>query len=113
MHARIGGRHFRDGSSIATHWLEFTVSPCFRALLFLLPSAPSATLEASLKSSLEFDDEPENKILHLFTIASEIRTEVLKELKMMNITEATLFPGLDGFARSLSNDVAVLLADIT
>jgi hypothetical protein len=34
-------------------------------------------------------------------IHSDHRTEILAELERMNITAATLFPGIDGFARSL------------
>lgn len=34
-------------------------------------------------------------------IRADYRTEILAELERMNITEATLFPGIDGFARSL------------
>jgi hypothetical protein len=35
-------------------------------------------------------------------IAAAARIEVLAELHRMNITEATLYPGIDGFARSLA-----------
>ena len=34
-------------------------------------------------------------------IQADCRTDILRELESMNITEATLFPGIDGFARSL------------
>ena len=34
----------------------------------------------------------------------EIHGVVLQDLKAMNVTAATLFPGLDGFARSLANE---------
>jgi hypothetical protein len=39
--------------------------------------------------------------LHKFEIKSEARLDVLAALNKMNISSATLFPGLDGFARSL------------
>ena len=37
-----------------------------------------------------------------FTIPGELRVRTLRELKRMNINRASLFPGLDGFAKSLS-----------
>jgi hypothetical protein len=50
------------------------------------------------------------KALVKLVLPASLRTEVLAELKKMNITEATLFPGLDGFCRSIRNE-AELLAD--
>ena len=41
-------------------------------------------------------------------IPSKERERVLRELRSMNITAATLFPGLDGFASSLNNDLFLL-----
>lgn len=45
--------------------------------------------------------EPDLRVLKIVIPASEHR-RLLFHLKRMNITEATLFPGLDGFARSLN-----------
>lgn len=36
-------------------------------------------------------------------IPKEFHNEIRKELKLMNITSETLFPGIDGFAKSLNN----------
>jgi FRG domain len=41
-------------------------------------------------------------------IPSKERETVLRELRAMNITAATLFPGLDGFTSSLNNDLFLL-----
>jgi hypothetical protein len=38
-------------------------------------------------------------------IPSEERSKILSDLKRMNITYATLFPGVDGFARSLNHEL--------
>ena len=40
-------------------------------------------------------------------IAPKARSELLRELYRMNINHATLFPGLDGFARSLGTNITV------
>ncbi len=40
-------------------------------------------------------------------ISPQARSEVLRELHRMNINYATLFPGLDGFGRSLGTNVTV------
>ena len=36
-----------------------------------------------------------------FVIPEAWRGEILQDLRLMNITRATLYPGLDGFAQSL------------
>jgi hypothetical protein len=40
----------------------------------------------------------------------ELRPTILRELNRMNINASTLFPGLDGFARSLGHNVAIISA---
>ena len=47
---------------------------------------------------LDFSDISLIKII----IPSSLHSKALTELYKMNVTAATLFPGLDGFARSLS-----------
>jgi hypothetical protein len=39
--------------------------------------------------------------LEKLVISEKARNEILKELYQMNITRASLFPGLEGFAKSL------------
>ena len=39
--------------------------------------------------------------VRLYTIPRQWRAEVLHDLRLMNVTRATLFSGLDGFAQSL------------
>jgi len=45
-------------------------------------------------------------LMHKITIKDYSRTQILRELKLMNITHETLFPGLDGFAKSLQDQLA-------
>jgi hypothetical protein len=40
-------------------------------------------------------------VLFRIEIPASLRHDILTELESMNITEATLYPGIDGFARSL------------
>lgn len=51
--------------------------------------------------------DPLFKPLYKLTIASLARVELLRGLHRMNISYATLFPGLDGFARSLNTNVTL------
>jgi len=44
-------------------------------------------------------------------ITRERRLEFLEELRLMNIHEASLFPGLDGFARSLGVNLDIAVAN--
>jgi hypothetical protein len=41
--------------------------------------------------------------LHKITIQKHNRNDILRELQRMNITQQSLFPGLDGYARSLAD----------
>jgi len=65
--------------------------------LFLCPGNPNHSFDKNIENMDSFDKQ----IKKLF-IPKEKRIEYLKKLYEMNITRATLFPGLDGFARSLS-----------
>ena len=46
--------------------------------------------------------------LHKFVVAPEARLDVLRILNRLNINSATLFPGLDGFCRSLRTITEIL-----
>lgn len=50
---------------------------------------------------IHFEEEPAPEKPIKWKIPSTLKGEILYDLKKMNITEATLFPGLDGFVRSL------------
>jgi hypothetical protein len=49
----------------------------------------------------EAPDIGDNTVLHRIVVSAECRRPFLRELSRMNISRASLFPGLDGFARSL------------
>ena len=85
--------------------------------LFLCPNSTMFGFEFALKQVLSSDhdrmhEEYEKEFgpdqiatperLFKLVIAPSARQEILRELHRMNITYATLFPGLDGFGRSLN-----------
>lgn len=70
--------------------------------LFLCPGGAAETFEEQLEN---LDDSYNN--VKKITIPNESREEVIKDLNLMNINSSTLFPGLDGFARSLRNYIYV------
>jgi hypothetical protein len=41
----------------------------------------------------------------VYVLSSKMRYEGIKKLRLMNITSATLFPGIDGFCKSLKYQV--------
>jgi hypothetical protein len=90
--------------------------------LFLCPNTLSLGFEFGLKQVLKSDrdrvgawccekkpeDEPlKPERLFKLLIAPQARSELLRELHRMNINHATLYPGLDGFARSLGTNITI------
>jgi hypothetical protein len=83
---------------------------------FLFPLNTAVSFEENLESDLELPSgclaqvkNPENglsfeglfhKVLKI-VLPRQIHKAAMKDLRQMNITSASLFPGLDGFARSL------------
>jgi hypothetical protein len=65
--------------------------------IFMCPSHVDLTFEDNLISQQSKGEI----LLRKFIIRSDDRKGVLKDLYSMNITRATLFPGLEGYARSL------------
>ena len=72
---------------------------------FVLPTNLGAgfmhNVRASISKEIEPSDVTTSPLLKI-CIPNSVRMVVLKDLHLMNITEASLFPGLEGFARSLS-----------
>lgn len=66
--------------------------------LFLVPSRVEESFEDLLVDYLNFADD---NICIKYIIPSDLRYQGLERLRKMNITAATLFPGIDGFCRSL------------
>jgi hypothetical protein len=67
--------------------------------LFLCASSLSLPFDQSLAMLLGREEGPRRLVR--FEFMPHLREPVLAELDRMNVTEASLFPGLDGFARSL------------
>jgi hypothetical protein len=72
--------------------------------LFICPTSLLVPFETNVMGSLAFAREPK---LYKFIISSQHRLTILRELERMNINEATLFPGLDGFARYLRSTIGM------
>jgi hypothetical protein len=69
--------------------------------LFLFPGDVSRPFEENL-SARKYRSESKGSLRRLKIVASrEQRWEILRRLYRMNMSEAVLFPGLEGFSRSL------------
>jgi len=70
---------------------------------FLHANSPSLAFESSLKRVIQSIPKGPNSIipLHRIKLTPGTNGDTLLELARMNITYETLFPGLEGFARSL------------
>jgi hypothetical protein len=66
--------------------------------LFLVPSQADVPFEQMLADYPQFADDD---ICIKYIFAPKLRFQGLERLNRMNITAATLFPGIDGFCRSL------------
>lgn len=58
-----------------------------------------------VESVLSRYPDPDRTVVKIELVGEALRTEALEELYRMNITHATLFPGLDGLARSLAYEL--------
>jgi hypothetical protein len=63
-----------------------------------VPSQIDSTLDSLLK---DYQDFANDDVCIKYIIPAELRLSGLERLKRMNITSATLFPGIDGFSKSL------------
>jgi len=77
--------------------------------LFLLSNMTqfASSFEACLKNLLRTAAEKNEYWLHKIEIAAGARDDLLRKLFKMSISYATLFPGLDGFARSLTTSAKI------
>ena len=63
-----------------------------------------ATISRPINEILAEHAEPADTIAK-FILPKRIRREAIEDLRRMNILHATLFPGLDGLARSIGYDI--------
>jgi hypothetical protein len=75
--------------------------------LYLCPNSSLWGFEFAMKRVLRSDSERLDTWHREKHIEPQARSELLRELHRMNVNYATLFPGLDGFARSLGTNVTV------
>ncbi|MEN6578823.1 MAG: FRG domain-containing protein [Phycisphaerales bacterium] len=78
--------------------------------VFLVPGDMTLSFMQNLESSTYGNDLYER--IHILRIGHEHRKDILRELRRMNINNAVLFPGLDGFAESLWTRLAVPFHDL-
>lgn len=69
-------------------------------------------IDRSLQDILDGYDTDE-ELLHKIVIPSSLRVEAMKWLYRMNLTNASLFPGLDGLARSIALELEVVWSGMT
>jgi hypothetical protein len=72
--------------------------------VFLCPGEPGHPFEKNLEAL-----NLPSGVLRKIRIRRECRHEILLTLHAMNVNSAALFPGLDGFARSLNTKMLILL----
>lgn len=76
--------------------------------VFLRVNPPNWSFEDGLRYVLAKRKGGTGRALHKLLIAPEERLHLLKELHRMNISAESLYPGLDGFARSLTVRAEIL-----
>jgi FRG domain len=91
--------------------------------LFLAPCDISARFEHNLAATFSLDPEtlrrreaapwkgeslPAETALVKIRLPQHLHTKALRDLYAMNVTSASLFPGLDGFARSLYHEIRLM-----
>ncbi len=75
--------------------------------LFLCPGDVSKSFENNIRS-LDGWTDPNHIVKFKFILPKNDYAEALKELLSMNISYASLFPGLDGFAKSYKQKILTL-----
>lgn len=73
---------------------------------FLCPSDIRISFEENFAAIVANETENTiNSYVKLFQISPSARKEVLKRLSLMNISRASLFPGIEGFAKSITTSL--------
>jgi FRG domain len=107
------GRHLWDGNRIVpVQPLRMNERLTVQQGLFLYPVSIFG-FESALKNTIDSwcrrISRPDacNNYVYKLVVEPQARLEILKELNRMNVTYASLFPGIDGFARSLRTNVRI------
>ncbi len=75
--------------------------------LFLCQLNPQIRFYDALLGMILRDETPQVPCVRKLNVSQEQRITFLHELKRMNITAASLFPGLEGYTRSLMADLEI------
>lgn len=75
--------------------------------LFLCKLIDKINFDQLLVHMLITPDVPNQPVLRKLTLGKNLRIEFLKRLREMNIHSASLYPGLDGFGKSLKLDLEI------
>lgn len=71
--------------------------------LFLVPTNMFISFEDNLKNTFNGQtDEVTTHAIRKFNIPNKLKPEIITELNYMNINDATLFPGIEGFSKFVS-----------
>jgi len=89
-----------------TRLLDFTKSP-FVAVFFALERATGDAAVYALNTARLWRAAP---LLKKIVLPPAVREEAMKALYRMNVTNATLFPDLDGLARSIGMELEIVWA---
>lgn len=79
--------------------------------LFLMPGNVHHSFEANLVANVA--EANASVFCHKVIVPAASRIDALRDLYLMNVSRATLFPGLDGFAESLRYYVPVFVDEVT
>ena len=75
--------------------------------LFLCSERNYPPFDIALATMIMHDKNPDKPPVRKLIVRPQERIEFLKQLRRMNITAASLFPGLEGFARSLAEELEI------
>jgi len=75
--------------------------------LFLCNLSLHAPFDIALLGMIIRDDKPDKPPVRKLVVRPQERIAFLKQLRRLNITSASLFPGLEGFARSLATELKI------
>ena len=75
--------------------------------LFLCSDQNYPPFDIALLTMIMHDDKPDRPPVRKLIVRPQEQIEFLKQLRRMNITAASLFPGLEGFARSLGEELEI------
>ncbi len=78
--------------------------------VFLMPGDISVSFMRNLQDNIHGSELYER--IHILHVEHADRNEMLRGLRRMNITNAVLFPGLDGFSESLWTRLAIPYEDL-